>query len=74
MKMLQFQEPAYVSGYQVPPSEDNALKAVDINNKLTINAIDVARENLRIYNRTVNEATEFSNKIAKVCTSLLCCS
>jgi hypothetical protein len=48
---------------------NNALKAVDINNKLAINAVDVARENLRIYNRTVDAATEFSNNIAKVCTT-----
>jgi len=48
---------------------NNALKAVDINNKLAINAVDVARENLRIYNRTVDAVTEFSNNIAKVCTA-----
>jgi phenylalanyl-tRNA synthetase alpha subunit len=48
---------------------NNALKAVDINNKLAINAVDVARENLKIYNRTVDAVTEFSNNIAKVCTA-----
>jgi hypothetical protein len=48
---------------------NNALKAVDINNKLVINAVDAARENLRIYNRTVDAVTEFSNNIAKVCTA-----
>ena len=29
---------------------NNTLKAVDMNNQLTINALDLARENLRIYN------------------------
>jgi phenylalanyl-tRNA synthetase alpha subunit len=48
---------------------NNALKAVNINNKLAINAVDVTRENLRIYNRTVDAVTEFSNNIAKVCTA-----
>jgi hypothetical protein len=48
---------------------NNALRAVDINNKLAINAVDVTRENLRIYNRTVDAVTEFSNNIAKVCTA-----
>jgi phenylalanyl-tRNA synthetase alpha subunit len=48
---------------------NNALKAVDINNKLAINAVDVARENLRIYNQTVDAVTEFSNNISKVCTA-----
>jgi hypothetical protein len=48
---------------------NNALRAVDINNKLAINAVDAARENLKIYNRTVDTVTEFSNNIAKVCTA-----
>jgi hypothetical protein len=48
---------------------NNALKAVDINNKLAINAVDAARENLKIYNRTVDAVTEFSNNIAKACTA-----
>jgi hypothetical protein len=48
---------------------NNTLRAVGINNQLVINAVDVARENLRIYNRTVDVVTEFSNNIAKVCTA-----
>jgi hypothetical protein len=48
---------------------NNTLRAVDINNKLAINAVDVARENLRIYNRTVDAVTEFGTNIAKVCTT-----
>ena len=48
---------------------NNTLRAVGINNQLVINAVDVARENLRIYNRTVDAVTEFSNNIAKVCTA-----
>jgi hypothetical protein len=48
---------------------NNALRAVNINNKLAISSVDVARENLKIYNRTVDAVTEFSNNIAKACTA-----
>ena len=48
---------------------NNTLRAVGINNQLAINAVDAARENLRIYNRTVDAVTEFSTNIAKVCTA-----
>jgi hypothetical protein len=47
---------------------NNTLRAVGINNQLTINAVDAARENLRVYNRTVDAVTEFSTNIAKACT------
>ena len=47
---------------------NNTLRAVGINNQLTINTLDVARENLRIYNRTVDAVTEFTNNITKACT------
>jgi hypothetical protein len=45
---------------------NNAIKAIDINNQLTINAIDAARENLKVYNRTVDTITEYNANIAKV--------
>jgi hypothetical protein len=44
---------------------NNAIKALDINNQLTINAIDAARENLKVYNRTVDTLTEYNTNIAK---------
>lgn len=44
---------------------NNAIKAIDINNQLTINAIDAARENLKVYNRTVDTITEYNTNIAK---------
>ena len=46
----------------------NTLRAVDINNQLAINALDLARENLKIYNRTAEAITDFNNNIAKACT------
>jgi hypothetical protein len=47
---------------------NNTLRAVGFNNQLAINAVDAARENLKIYNRTVDAVTEFSTNIAKACT------
>ena len=47
---------------------NNTLRAVGINNQLAINALDLARENLKIYNRTVDAVTEFGTNIAKTCT------
>ena len=47
---------------------NNTLRAVDINNKLAINAVDAARENLKVYSRAAEALTEFSNNIAKACT------
>src|SRR5918999_948216 len=48
---------------------NNTLRAVGINNQLVINALDLARENLRIYNRTADAVTEFGTNIAKTCTA-----
>ncbi|HEY9491507.1 MAG TPA: hypothetical protein VIP56_05930 [Nitrososphaeraceae archaeon] len=44
---------------------NNAIRAVGINNQLAINMLDAARENLRIYNRTIDAVTEFNTNIAK---------
>ena len=48
---------------------NNAIRAVGINNQLTINALDAARENLKIYNRTVDAVTEFGTNVAKAWTA-----
>ena len=48
---------------------NNAIRAVGINNQLTINALDAARENLKIYNRTVDAITEFNTNVAKAWTA-----
>jgi hypothetical protein len=45
---------------------NNPQRAVDINNKLVINAVNVARNNLKIYNRTV-DAVRVCLYIAKTC-------
>ena len=48
---------------------NNAIRSVGINNQLTINALDAVRENLKIYNRTVDTLTDFSTNIAKAYTT-----
>src|ERR671923_857776 len=48
---------------------NNAIRSVGINNQLTINALDAARENLTIYNRTVDAVTDFSTNVAKAWTT-----
>ena len=48
---------------------NNTMKTVGINNQLAINALDAARENLKIYNRTVDAITDFNNNAAKAWTS-----
>jgi hypothetical protein len=48
---------------------NNAIRAVGINNQLTINALDAARENLKIYNRTIDAVTDFGSNVAKAWTA-----
>ncbi|MFL6497689.1 MAG: hypothetical protein ACJ70U_03175 [Nitrososphaera sp.] len=48
---------------------NNTIRSVGINNQLTINALDAARENLKIYNRTVDTLTDFSTTSAKAWTT-----
>ncbi|MFZ0514712.1 MAG: hypothetical protein WAM14_24120 [Candidatus Nitrosopolaris sp.] len=48
---------------------NNTIRAVGINNQLTINALDAARENLKIYNRTIDAVTEFNTNAAKAWNS-----
>jgi hypothetical protein len=43
----------------------NAIRAVNINNQLTINALEAARENLKIYNKTIDAIAEFNTNAAK---------
>ena len=50
---------------QVNEITNNTIRAVEINNQLAINALDAARENLKIYNRTIDAVTDFNSNIAK---------
>lgn len=48
---------------------NNIIHSVGIFNQFCVNALDAARENVKICNRTVDAATEFSNNILKTWTS-----
>jgi len=49
----------------------NVIRAVDINNQLTISALHAAGENYRTFNRTVDSVTEFTTTAAKAWNSYL---
>ena len=48
---------------------NNTIRSVGINNQLTINALDAAMENLKIYNITVDTLTDFLINIEKAWTT-----
>jgi len=48
----------------------NLIRTVGTNNQLAINALDAARENVKIYNRTVDAVTEFNTNAIRAWTSL----
>ena len=50
---------------------ENIVRAVHINNQLTVNAINAAAENFRTLNRTIESVTEFNTSAAKVWNSFL---
>jgi hypothetical protein len=48
---------------------NNVIRSVGIFNQLSVNALDAARENVKIYNRTVDAVTDFNNNLLKTWTS-----
>jgi len=50
---------------------ENIVRAVRINNQLTVNAINAASENFRTLNRTIESVTEFNTSAAKAWNSFL---
>lgn len=49
---------------------DNTLRSATIFNQLLINTVDAAKENAKIYNKTVDAATDAGINMAKAWTSL----
>lgn len=47
----------------------NVIRSAGIFNQLSVNALDAARENVKIYNRTVDAFTDFNNNLLKTWTS-----
>ena len=50
---------------------ENIVRAVHINNQLTVNAINAAAENFRTLNRTIESVTEFNTNATKALNSFL---
>ena len=50
---------------------ENIVRAVHINNQLTVNAINAAAENFRTLNRTIESVTEFNTSAAKAWNSFV---
>lgn len=48
---------------------NNVIRSVGIFNQLSVNVLDAARENVKIYNRTVDAVTDFNNNLLKAWTS-----
>lgn len=47
----------------------NVIRSAGIFNQLGVNALDAARENVKIYNRTVDAVTDFNNNLLNTWTS-----
>ena len=65
--------PPYTNEFVKQSNEitENIVKAIHINNQLTVNAINAAAENFRTLNRTVESVTEFNTSAAKAWNSIL---
>ena len=50
---------------------ENVVRAIHINNQLTVNAINAAAENFRTLNRTIESVTEFNTNATKALNSFL---
>ena len=48
---------------------NNIVRSIGIFNQLSINALDSARENVKIYSRTVDAVADFNNNILKTWAS-----
>ncbi len=65
--------PPYTNEFVKQSNEitENVIKAIHINNQLTVNAINAAAENFRTLNRTIESVTEFNTSAAKAWNSIL---
>ena len=48
---------------------ENATRSIGIFNQLSLKALDAERENLKIYNKTVDAVTDFNNNLVKTWTA-----
>ncbi|MGI0029905.1 MAG: hypothetical protein ACREAQ_09385 [Nitrososphaera sp.] len=69
LNIPQFPQISELVAKQSTETTNNIVRSVGILNQLSVNALDAARENVKIYNRTVDAVTDFSNNIVKTWTS-----
>lgn len=62
---MQAQQVSERIGKQPTDVTKNIIRSIGISNQVGVNAIDAARENFMIYNRTVEAVTDFNNNLLK---------
>lgn len=69
LNITQFPQVSEQIAKQSAEITNNVIRSVGIFNQLSVNALDAARENVKIYNRTVDAITDFNNNLLKTWTS-----
>jgi hypothetical protein len=69
LKTPQFPQVSEQIAKQSAEITNNVIRSVGIFNQLSVNGLDAARENVKIYNRTVDAVTDFNNNLLKTWTS-----
>ncbi|MEO9320657.1 MAG: hypothetical protein ABI361_08300 [Nitrososphaera sp.] len=65
LNLPQFPEANEQVSKQSTEMTNNAIRSIGIYQQLTVNAMDAGRENLKIYNRTVDAVTDFNTNILR---------
>jgi hypothetical protein len=69
LNLAQFPQASEQVVKQTTEIMNNVIRSIGIFNQLGINALDAARENVKIYNSTVDAVTDFNNNLLKAWTS-----
>jgi hypothetical protein len=69
LNIPQFPQVAEQVAKQSSEVTSNMVRSAGIFNQLNVNALDAARENVKIYNRTVDAITDFNNNLLNTWTS-----
>jgi hypothetical protein len=69
LNLAQFPQASEQVVKQTTEITNNVIRSIGIFNQLGINALDAARENVKIYNSTVDAVTDFNNNLLKAWTS-----
>jgi hypothetical protein len=69
LNLAQFPQASEQVVKQTTEITNNVIRSIGIFNQLGINVLDAARENVKIYNSTVDAVTDFNNNLLKAWTS-----